>query len=43
MIAGRIGAVRASGTFQGAITGVVDEQPTWTCSLPQRRWSAISG
>jgi hypothetical protein len=42
-IAGRIGAVRASGSFQGTITGLKDEQPTWTCSIAKRRWSAISG
>jgi hypothetical protein len=42
-IAGRIGAVRASGTFGGEITGVADGQPTWSCSIAKQRWSAISG
>jgi hypothetical protein len=42
-IAGRVGDMRASGTFAGTLQSANPGQPAWTCSIHSVHWSAKSG
>jgi hypothetical protein len=42
-IDGRVGVRRARGTFGGVLSGVGENQATWTCGITTKRWSAVSG